>query len=1297
MKFLNILLGVAAAGSALAAPAADAPTPTTKDKRASKFKFVGVNQSGAEFGKDTLPGQLGKHYIWPAKSSIDWQLLLTMLMLLGRYYEQIISDVDGFKAWWTTTAKLFASNNLVIFDTNNEYHDMDNSLVFQLNQAAIDGIRAAGATSQLIFIEGNSWSGAWTWVSSGNGASLPNLQDPLGGNDKLIYEMHQYLDSDGSGTSEACVSSTIGAERLRAATAWLKAHGKRAILGETAGGANAPCVGALTGMLSYMAANADVWTGWLWWGGGPWWGSYMYSILATWGTYLVGVCFHPIDAYSRGGLGSLAALARTNRRLSALVDPVLYGRGIQCHSHLPLAWAAKFGVPSTLRKALAAGASPNHSFRAAVSHEVWELANDMHQASRDWSNNEPTYWPPMDSSRAYSLSMVDAHWARDMTPTMAELDVVAATPFMPVNPAQEPAGDDTRSPVGSDDPESDLESDLESDYVFREYTALHLAAKEGHNDIVSILLDHGALVDSLSRYFCGCALPCSLWQTLLESGRNNLGLEMVPLLDPGNRTPLHVAICSSRIETAKLLVSRRAVAHVPGSLSCEAALHQAAAAGRSDLVEHILNTDPKLNVDQRDAQEGLFALYHAYANGHWDSTVPLLLARGANIDLCFKVGIFANDRYWLYTTLLGEACRLGRFEDAIKLIDLGAHVSGCIRLPQNHPVRRDSAENEDDPDIIELPGSSLSPLHLCCMDFSRDSDMYPSHGKIWEPALMQRSSRSKLVARLVAAGISPDAQWNTGNGCEETPLSVATKHLNIAAVKALLNVGADVNAHNSRGRNALMAAVLKRDCHMCQSRQQSLDWGTWRFLPCHYADLPLPGNDYPDRRRIAQLLLDAGAHVNHQDSEGNSILHLFFTEAYGSSPWSCMERQARRQLICLLLARGADPCIRNGAGASVLRLAVKHVYPDALQIISGHCHIDLVDSLPVDEIASIFDALPWDKIQIDNDEFGEEHGTFSNEDDDGFTTAHCMIDALMGMDPSGRVALNVPFICEKLRGNRRSKPTADLAEALCFRGLERAGFDQAEKQVMLHAAIDARQWHIAHRLLEEMPEVHDINVCYPNGHSLLSQLTSSKFTRHAALEAIDIQLVEAGADVHLFLTSTTVDLSSVDMNLMTPLKHALICPDSFHIDQMLQKQPIRGNPQAAVPLYLHWAVTLPWRPFGMAARVSWSERDASIRALLAAGADPCQLDELGRTPWLLLLRELAEDDEDIDSNDVRHTCHWFKPLSRGIDINHANQGQRSVADYLKKLLADRFAAKVLAVYLELVTLEGGKKHIKWLK
>lgn len=163
---------------------------------------------------------------------------------------------------------------------------MDNSLVADLNQAAIDAIRATGATSQYIFVEGNSWSGAWTWISSGNGDALVDLTDP---SNKIIYEMHQYLDSDGSGTSPTCVSSTIGAERVKEATQWLKNNGKKGIIGETAGAVNDQCIAAVTGELQYLLDNSDVWTGWIWWAGGPWWGDYMYSIEPPSGPVYTGI------------------------------------------------------------------------------------------------------------------------------------------------------------------------------------------------------------------------------------------------------------------------------------------------------------------------------------------------------------------------------------------------------------------------------------------------------------------------------------------------------------------------------------------------------------------------------------------------------------------------------------------------------------------------------------------------------------------------------------------------------------------------------------------------------------------------------------------------------------------------------------------------------------------------------------------------------------------------------------------------------------------------------------------------
>jgi endoglucanase len=169
----------------------------------------------------------------------------------GRYYDKIITDVAGMQKFWKTLATPYKDNQYVIFDTNNEcmfypflllltpyttsfpifperltplpVHDMDQSLVVQLNQASIDGIRAAGAVKQYIHVEGNNWNGAWTWTSSQNAATMGALTDP---SNLIVYQMHQYLDSDGSGTHAECVSSTIGAERLTAATEWLRANKK---------------------------------------------------------------------------------------------------------------------------------------------------------------------------------------------------------------------------------------------------------------------------------------------------------------------------------------------------------------------------------------------------------------------------------------------------------------------------------------------------------------------------------------------------------------------------------------------------------------------------------------------------------------------------------------------------------------------------------------------------------------------------------------------------------------------------------------------------------------------------------------------------------------------------------------------------------------------------------------------------------------------------------------------------------------------------------------------------------------
>ncbi|KAB8076197.1 glycoside hydrolase superfamily [Aspergillus leporis] len=313
MKFRNLFFA-AVAGSAIAAPLAKEQT-----KRASVFQWFGTNESGGEFGENNLPGTWGKDYIFPDPAAIttligkgmnifriqfrmerltpnsmtgsyDKAYLRNLTSVVnavtnagvyavldphnyGRFNGQIMSSTSDFQTFWKNLAGQFKGNSRVIFDTNNEYHDMDQTLVLNLNQAAIDGIRAAGATDQYIFVEGNSWTGAWTWVDIND--NMKNLKDPQ---NKIVYEMHQYLDTDGSGSHLECVSESIGKERVTKATQWLKDNNKVGILGEFAGGQNDQCRKALTNMLDYLAENTSVWKGALWWAAGPWWGDYMFNL-----------------------------------------------------------------------------------------------------------------------------------------------------------------------------------------------------------------------------------------------------------------------------------------------------------------------------------------------------------------------------------------------------------------------------------------------------------------------------------------------------------------------------------------------------------------------------------------------------------------------------------------------------------------------------------------------------------------------------------------------------------------------------------------------------------------------------------------------------------------------------------------------------------------------------------------------------------------------------------------------------------------------------------------------------------
>ncbi|MDH7571127.1 MAG: cellulase family glycosylhydrolase, partial [Armatimonadota bacterium] len=91
-------------------------------------------------------------------------------------------------------------------------------------------------------------------------------------------EVHQYLDSDSSGTKREVVAPDVGSKRLTAFVEWCRQRKMRAFLGEFAVPATPMGREALANMMESMQRDSDVWLGWTWWAAGAWWGNYMFSI-----------------------------------------------------------------------------------------------------------------------------------------------------------------------------------------------------------------------------------------------------------------------------------------------------------------------------------------------------------------------------------------------------------------------------------------------------------------------------------------------------------------------------------------------------------------------------------------------------------------------------------------------------------------------------------------------------------------------------------------------------------------------------------------------------------------------------------------------------------------------------------------------------------------------------------------------------------------------------------------------------------------------------------------------------------
>ncbi|KAK4644054.1 hypothetical protein QC761_301380 [Podospora bellae-mahoneyi] len=410
------------------------------------------------------------------------------------------------------------------------------------------------------------------------------------------------------------------------------------------------------------------------------------------------------------------AFNRTNKWFYSVINTEIYARNVRFGGSTCMFWGAEHGRLGTLKHALAAGGNLDASGPLARKAKG-SAASDTETEDSDNDNTD---------------------------------------------------GDDT-----NDDDADVVPATRTLDSKLQPYaTPLHLAAKNGHRDVVIWLLDNGVDINAPSFRVCSCHA--------MKFDRNPLRRAA----DWPRWRPLHTAMCHNERLVAELLIHRGA------SLSLDAtpehnhmALHTAAANGLVPVIKLLALNDPDLDANQRDRWDNtalhyVAELFSARGSADIRDTIAKLLALGAELEAHNERG---------HTPLL-NACFRGNFAVAHRLASIGAN-------PDPHRYIRKFRD--------------IRPLYFCTLpraDFFNLDDAPVKHDEF-------EGNRVSLIRALVEGGARVDARFDKRGHREATALMLACELAEPRAVAMLVRCGASVNAQDRSGRTPLYYACSVRVDH----------------------------------------------------------------------------------------------------------------------------------------------------------------------------------------------------------------------------------------------------------------------------------------------------------------------------------------------------------------------------------------------------------------------------------------------------------------------------------------------------
>lgn len=460
----------------------------------------------------------------------------------------------------------------------------------------------------------------------------------------------------------------------------------------------------------------------------------------------------------------------------------------------------------------------------------------------------------------------------------------------------DPSDDEAEDPENSGEQENstdeeDGKSETRMDTLNK---LLRKAAKRGHVDVVRLLIDAGADVNSSSTH-----------KTAIFGAAENGFDEVVQLLQEagaevsatGNsdKSPLMASAEWGHLAVAQALLAFGA--NTAGANSAVHPLHFAATFGHAAIVRELL--DHGDDIERRSDQKNRTALHLAAHNGR-ERVVMILLERGAEVS-----SLDSSNNTPLHLAVWSEKFAvvdlLIRHDVKLDAPAYEKYTALHYTAWYNHPDMARSlleAGAAEDP----MADDKLTPLYLAC-----------------------REGNDEIVALLIEYGADAN-RTASGPFAGQTPLHVACSKGHTAIVRKLVDAGASIDVLDEAGKTPLYLAVEKDDVEITRFLIES---GAETSLVNTNGQNLLFTAAGSNSHAAAEILLEANIDINAVDKLGRSPLFLAAAMQF-------------KEVAALFLKHGADMNLKDRFGRSVLDVAriseVRAVFSSAQDEHPSTCH-----------------------------------------------------------------------------------------------------------------------------------------------------------------------------------------------------------------------------------------------------------------------------------------------------------------------------------------------------------------------